>query len=158
MLIKSRPLLHQWEFHIRRRWKLQDRRQAHIIGSQSIALRLQSARWEWNLDGERVWRGTAGGGVERKSVVGLRAPDQKEKMTCQPLACLRRAVCVFWVHSHMAAWLHVFEGRQRLVHVIQIDLDVAKAVQIQGHWIISPVGKTAPTRYLSGKTNVQYGI
>lgn len=77
--------------------------------------------------------------VELKEiVVGLRDPDQKEKTTWQPLAWLKKAVCVFCVYSYMAAWLCVFVGRQRHVQVTQIELDVTEVVHIQGHWIIIP--------------------
>ena len=111
------------EAHIRRRWKLQHRRRAYIIDSQSIALRLQSAK-----DESGIWMksGSEDGRLEVELIRQTRQP-------ANPWHGWRR-LCVFPACFH--TWLRLL-GQTKACPIIQIDLQITQGVHIQGHWIIT---------------------
>lgn len=74
-------------------------KQAHIIGSVNST---QAAVGQ-NQSGIWMESGFQEGRLEMKlkeMIVVLRNPDQKEKMTCQPAACLEMPLCVNFVFVH----------------------------------------------------------
>lgn len=152
--IKSLPLHCQSEVHTRRRWKLQDRRQDHIIGSQSIALRPLSARWEWNLDGERFWRGTTGGGVETNHCGPERSWLERKDDLPTLAATEGGCVCFLCVFLH-GCTIACFGGRTeaRPSHSNRSWCNwSAHSRALDYH----PCSETAPTKHSSSQTTVQY--